>query len=147
MNKEFEAYYAKHVAWIFLIAALIPLTIAVILWKFSLDSCIGIVACLLTMGAMVYAFIVNIKKNGIAVEVADNVLILHKKEPVIIPIFDISKVSISDGGGSFDLSVRTCSDKYSMHCFIKQERKKKKEFVRLMESKGVKVNTFDNSAV
>ena len=78
-----------------------------------------------------------------AVEITNNKLILYKKHPIDIPIEDVLRISIHDGNGSFDILVKTSSQKYSMHCFIKEQRKKKDEFITLLKDKVVKVVTFD----
>ena len=72
----------------------------------------------------------------------DNKFFLYKRQPVEIPIEDIFKISIHDGDGSFDILVKTSSQKYSMHCFIKEQRKKKNELIFLLKIKGIKVDTF-----
>ena len=72
-----------------------------------------------------------------------NKLILYKKHLIEIPIEDILKISIHDGDGSFDISIKTQTQKLSMHCFIKEQRKKKDEFITLLKNKGVEVVTFD----
>ncbi len=145
MKKEFEAYYAKGYAWIF--AALILLFLFGII-MFSIFwipniSLVFILTSSLVSFIFAYLFVITIRKNGVAVQVTDNKLILFKKELVEIPIEDIIKISIHDGDGSFDVSIKTHSEKYSMHCFIKEQRKKKDEFITLLKNKGVKVVTFD----
>ena len=90
-------------------------------------------------------FVVTIRKDGIAVQVADDKLILYKKELIEIPICDITKISIHDGDGSFDISIKARTRKYSMHCFIKEQRKKKNELISLLKDKGILVNTFDST--
>ena len=73
----------------------------------------------------------------------DNKLILYKKHLIENPIKDILKISIHDGDGSFDISIKTQTQKYSMHCFIKEQRKKKDELIALLKDKGIRVDTID----
>ena len=90
-----------------------------------------------------YVFAITIRKDGVAIEITDNKLILYKKHPIEIPIKDILKILIHDGDGSFDISIKTPTQKFSMHCFIKEQRKKKDEFITLLKGKDIKVVTFD----
>ena len=73
----------------------------------------------------------------------DKVVSSHygRKHIIQIPIRNILTVSIHDGDGSFDISVTTPTQKFSMHCFIKEQRKKKDEIVFLLKSKGIRVKT------
>ena len=105
-------------------------------------SLIAIVSLSIASAVFAYVFVITIRKDGVAVQIADNKLILYKKHLIEIPIKDILTVSIHDGDGSFDISVITSSRKYSMHCFIKEQRKKKNELIFLLKIKGIKVDTF-----
>jgi len=145
MKKEFEAYYSKAYAWIFAVLILLCLFGIVMLsvfWIFNV-SLIAIVTLSIISLILSYIFAITIRKDGVAVQITDNKLILYKKHLIEIPIEDILKISIHDGDGSFDVSVKTQTKKYSMHCFIKEQRKKKDEFITLLKNKGVKVVTFD----
>lgn len=145
MKKEFEAYYSKAYAWIF--AILIPLfgsgiVMLSISWIPNV-SLIAIVTLLIASLVCAYMFMVTILKDGAAIQITDNKLILYKKHTIEIPIEDILKISIHDGDGSFDISIKTPIKKFSMHCFIKEQRKKKDELIALLKSKGIKADTFD----
>lgn len=149
MKKEFEAYYSKHYAWIFFSLAVIFIIATALLWMFWIDgvSLTFVIICPIVAAIMLFVFAATIKKDGVAVEIAENKLILHKKEFVEIPLIDILKISIRDGDGSFDISIKTLATKYSMHCFIKEQRQKKDQLMALLKSKGIKVVTFDLSGV
>ena len=145
MKNEFEAYYSKAYAWIFAILMLLSLFGIV---KFSVFwipnvSLIAIVTLSIISVVLAYVFVITIQKDGVAVQITDNKLFLYKKHLVEIPIEDILKVSLHDGDGSFDISIKTPTQKFSMHCFIKEQRKKKDELITLLKDKGVKVVTFD----
>ena len=144
MKKEFEAYYSKAYAWIFAVLMLLSLFGIVMLSIFWISnvSLIAIVSLSITSVVLTYVFVITIRKDGVAVQIADNKLILYKKHIIEIPIKDILRVSIHDGDGSFDISVETSTQKFSMHCFIKEQRKKKNELIFLLEIKGIKVDTF-----
>lgn len=145
MKKEFEAYYSRGYAWIFFSFAVMFLIAVVLLSVFWIDdiSLIFIIACSMVTVSMILSFAAIIKKDGVAVEVTDNKLILHKKECVEIFLFDIRKILIYDRDGSFDISVKTTHRKYRMHCFIKEQRKKKDQLIKLLRGKGIKVDTFE----
>ena len=149
MKKEYEAYYSRAYAWIFIFLILLSICgiiIFSIFWQPDLSLRFIIilsVACLL----LAVCFFGTIRKDGVAVQVIDNQLILYKKEFIRIPIEDIITISIHDGDGSFDISLKTHTKRYSMHCFIKEQRKKKDEFISLLKSKGIKVITFDSSGI
>ena len=106
-------------------------------------SLIAIVILSIILVVLAYVFVITIRKAGVAVQITDNKLILYKKHLIEIPIKDILTISIHDGDGSFDILIKTSSQKYSMHCFIKEQRKKKDEFITLLKNEGVKVVTFD----
>ena len=145
MKKEFEAYYSKAYAWIFAVLILLLLFGIVMLSVFWISnfSLVAIVTLSIISVVLAYVFAITIRKDGVAVEITDNKLILYKKHLVEIPIEDILKISIHDGDGSFDISIKTQMQKLSMHCFIKEQRKKKDEFITLLKNKGVEVVTFD----
>ena len=145
MKKEFEAYYSKAYAWIFAVLMLLSLFGIVMFSIFWISnvSLIAIVTLSIISVVLAYVFVITIRKDGVAIEIIDNKLILYKKHPIEISIKDILKTSIYDGDGSFDISIKTPTQKFSMHCFIKEQRKKKDEFITLLKGKGVKVVTFD----
>lgn len=145
MKKEFEAYYSKAYAWIFAVLVLLLLFAIAILSIFWIPiiSLIAIVALSIISVGLAFVFVTTILKDGVAVQITDNKLILYKKHLIEIPIKDILKISIHDGDGSFDILVKTSTQKYSMHCFIKEQRKKKRELIALLEDKGIRVDTFD----
>ena len=145
MKKEFEAYYSKAYAWIFAVLMLLSLFGIVMLSIFWISnlSLIFIITLSVISLVLAYVFVITIRKDGVAVQITDNKLFLYKKHLVEILIEDILKVSLHDGDGSFDVLIKTSSQKYSMHCFIKEQRKKKDEFITLLKDKGVKVVTFD----
>ena len=145
MKKEFEAYYSKAYAWIFAVLMLLSLFGIVMFSIFWISnvSFIAIVTLSIISLVFAYVFVITIRKDSVAIEITDNKLILYKKHPIEISIKDILKISIHDGDGSFDISIKTPTQKFSMHCFIKEQRKKKDEFITLLKGKGVKVVTFD----
>ena len=145
MKKEFEAYYSKAYAWIFAILMLLSLFGIVMFSVFWISniSFIAIVTLSIISLVFAYVFAITIRKDGVAIEITDNKLILYKKHPIEIPIKDILTISIHDGDGSFDILIKTSSQKYSLHCFIKEQRKKKDELIVLLKNKGIKVHTFD----
>ena len=148
MQKQFEAHYSKHYAWMFLVMAVIipaALILSVIFWPdtflwMRILLSIGFVTVMLVM------FFTTIRKDGIAIEVTDGKLILHKKIPIEIPLPEITQITMNDGNGSFDMTVKTPASKYSMHCFVKEQRKKKDQFIVLMKNEGIRLITFDYSA-
>ena len=145
MKKEFEAYYSKAYAWIFAVLMLLSLFGIVMFSVFWISNVSFIAIVTLSIISLVFAcvFAITIRKDGVAIEITDNKLILYKRHPIEIPIKDRLTISIHDGDGSFDILVKTSSQKFSMHCFIKEQRKKKNEFITLLKGKGVKVVTFD----
>ena len=144
MKKEFEAYYSKAYAWIFAVLLLLFIFAIVMFSVFWISnlSLIFIVTLSVVSVVLAYVFVITIRKDGVAVQITDSSLILYKKHLIEIPIKDILTISIHDGDGSFDILIKTSSQKYSMHCFIKEQRKKKNELIFLLEIKGIKVDTF-----
>ena len=146
MKKEFEAYYSKAYAWIFAVLILLFLFGIVmfsIFWIPDLSLWFIITLSIVSL-IFVYMFVITIRKDGVAVQITNDKLILYKKELIEIPIEDILSVSIYDGDGSFDFSVKTPTQKYSMHCFIKQQRKKKTELIVFLRNQGVKVYAYNS---
>ena len=145
MKNEFEAYYSKAYAYVFVVLILLLLFGIVmfsIFWISNL-SLIFIVTLSVVSVVLAYVFVITIRKDGVAVQITDSNLILYKKHLIEIPIKDILTISIHDGDGSFDILIKASSQKYSMHCFIKEQRKKKDELIVLLKNKGIKVDTFD----
>ena len=147
MKKEFEAYYSKAFAWIFAVLILVLLFAIVMFSVFWIPnvSLIAILTLTIISAVFAYVFVITIRKDGVAVQIADNKLILYKKHIIEIPIRNILTVTFHVGNGSFDISVKTPTQKISMHCFIKEQRKKKDELIVLLKDKGIKVHTFDIS--
>ena len=147
MKKDFEAYYSKHYAWMFLVAAVIlpaALVLSIVFWPETFAWGRILLAIVFTTTMMIM-FIITIQKNGIAIEVTDGKLILHKKTTVEIPLTDITQITMNDGNGSFDMSIKTPTQKHRMHCFIKEQRKKKDQFIALLKDNGIRLITFDHS--
>ena len=149
MKNEFEAYYSKAYAYVFVVLILLLLFGVVMFSIFWISnvSLIAIVTLSIISVVLAYVFVLTIRKDGVAVEISNNKLILYKKHLIEIPIKNILTISIHDGDGSFDILVKTSSQKYSMHCFIKEQRKKKEELIVLLKNKGIKVDTFDINRV
>ena len=145
MKKEFEAYYSKAYAWIFAVLLLLFIFAIVMFSVFWISnvSFIAIVTLSIISLVFAYVFAITIRKDGVAVQITNNKLILYKKHLIEIPIKNILTISIHDGDGSFDISIKTPTQKFSMHCFIKEQRKKKDELIVLLKNKGIKVDTFD----
>ena len=147
MDKQFEAHYSKHYAWMFLVMAVIipaALILSVIFWPDTLFW-MRILLSIALVTVMLVMFFITIQKDGIAIEVTDGKLILHKKTPIEIPLTDIIQVTMNDGNGSFDITVKTKDGKHSMHCFIKEQRKKKDQLITLLKNEGIRLITFDYS--
>ena len=145
MKTEFEAYYSRTYAWIFATLILLSLFGIVMFSVFWISNLSLIAIVTLSIISLVFAcvFVITIRQDGVAVQITDSKLILYKKQLVEISIEDIIKISIHDGDGSFDISIQTQTRKYSMHCFIKEQRKKKGELIAFLKGKGIRVNTFD----
>ena len=137
MKNEFEAYYSKAYAYVFVVLILLLLFGIVMFSIFWIPNVSLIAIVTLSIISLVLAY----------VQITDNKLFLYKKHLVEIPIKDILTISIHDGDGSFDVLIKTSSQKYSMHCFIKEQRKKKDEFITLLKDKGIKVVTFNVGGV
>ena len=139
MKKDFEAYHSNAWGIILLSIAIMFLIIGFIFYH------IEGVFLFLEFTSLVF-FLVSLfglRNKGIAVEITDDNLILHKKKIVEISIYDILEVSLHDGYGSFDITIMTSCEKHSMHCFIKNKISKNQELIRLLKSKGIRVNTYD----
>lgn len=88
-------------------------------------------------------FVKTKSQTGIAVEIIDDILILHKKEIISITVKDIQRIDVHDADGSLDILVKTADKKYSMHCFIKEQRQKKALFIDYLKNNNVKLKTYD----
>ena len=147
VEKRFEAHYPKHPAWMFLVMAVIiptALILSVIFWPNKLIWT-RILLSIALVTVMLVMFFTTIQKDGIAIEVTDGKLILHKKTPIEIPLADIIQATMNDGSGSFDMTVKTKDGKHSMHCFIKEQLKKKDQLMTLLKNEGISLITFDYS--
>ena len=144
MKIEFEAYYSKAYAWIFAVLLMLFISAIVMFSVFWIPnlSLIFIITLSVISLVLAYMFVITIRKDGVAIEIRDNKFFLYKRQPVEIPIEDIFKISIHDGDGSFDISIKTITQTYRMHCFIKKQRKKKDEIIAILKHKGIKVVTF-----
>lgn len=145
MNKQFEAYYSPSWAWFWLILAIIfsmGIALFSILWLdyISITFITAFSVCVL---AFLLMFIKTKKQTGIAVEIIDDILILHKKETISIPLKEIKKINIHDADGSFDITIKSAENKVSLHCFIQNQRQKKRLLIDLLKSKDVNVLTYD----
>ena len=145
VKKQFEAYYSEYWAWFwFSLAIVFCVNIAVfsVWWLETISSTFIIVS---SICAIVF-FLMSVKtkrETGVAVEIIDDILILHKKEIISIPIEDIQRIDVHNADGSFDILVNTANNKYSMHCFIKEQRQKKTLFIDYLKSKNIKLKTYD----
>ena len=145
MNKQYEAYYSPSWAWLWLIAAILfamGIALCSILWS-GFGSILVIIAFSVCVLVSFLMFLKTKNQKGIAVEIADDILILHKKETLSIPLKEIKGIHIHDGDGSFDILVKTIEKKVSLHCFIQDQRQKKRILIDLLKKKGVHVSTYD----
>lgn len=145
MKKQFEAFYSEYWAWFWFslcIVFLVQIAIFAIWWieSVSLSFILVLSVCAIAFFIM---FVKTKSQTGIAVEIVDDILILHKKEIVSIPVKDIQRIDVHDADGSFDIIVKTASKKYSMHCFIREQRQKKVLFIDYLKNNNVKVETYD----
>lgn len=145
MKKEFEAHYAKGYAWIFAILILLFLFGILMFSIFWIPELSPMAIIIFSIISLIFAFpfVITIRKDGVAVQIVDDKLILYKKELIELLICDIVKIKINDGADSFDISIKTQTQRYSMHCFIKEQRKKKDELITLLKKKGVQVILVD----
>ena len=82
-----------------------------------LSFALSLTACgTLSIISLVFAYVcaITIRKDGVAIEIMDNKLILYKKHPIEISIKDILKISIHDGDGSFDISIKTPTQNFTV---------------------------------
>ena len=150
MNKEFEAYYYPEQAVIFLVAAIVIfalptvslLGMAILMPAFLVWYVIAEILCIGGASVLLYVYQSMRSQKGIAVEIVDDRLFFHKKTPVCVPMSEIKAISIHDGYGSFDLTVKTAVKKYSIHCLVHEEQKKKREIIDLFKKRGIEVQTF-----
>lgn len=111
MKNEFEAYYSKAYAYVFVVLILLLLFGIVMLSIFWIPnvSLIAILTLAIISAVFAYVFVITIRKDGVAVQITDNKLILYKKHLIEISIKDILTISIHDGDGSFDILIKTSS--------------------------------------
>ena len=145
--KEFQAFYSKAYSAVFLIASIMVALLSVGSTFLGNGAEIWVLTAVTAALAILFfcLFTVNVRKSGVAVEVRDGKLVFHKKKRVEIPLKDITKVSMNVGFGSFDISVKTKTQRFSMHCFIKQDMAKKNQLRSLFESEDIHVSTYTNS--
>lgn len=145
MQKQFEAYYSEYWAWFWMFLSMVfCVQIAVFsFWWMGTVSLIFIIVSSICAIIFLLMFVKTKSQTGIAVEIIDNILIFHKKETISIPIKDIQRIDIHDADGSFDITVKTTSKRYSMHCFIKEQRKKKAMLIDYLKSNNIKLKTYD----
>ncbi len=145
MKKQFEAYYSEYWAWFCLLLSIIFCVIiaAFSIWWIDSISLIFIIVSSICAITFLIMFVKTKSQTGIAVEIIDDILILHKKETASIPIKDIQRIDVHNADGSFDILVKTASKKYSMHCFIKEQRQKKALFIDYLKNNNIKLKTYD----
>ena len=145
MKKQFEAYYSPRWAWFwFFLAVVFCVNIAVFsIWWLETISLTFIIVSSICAIVFFLVFIKTKRETGIAVEIIDDILILHKKESISIPIKDIQRIDVHNADGSFDILVKTANNKYAMHCFIKDQRQKKTLFIDYLKSNNIKLITYD----
>ena len=137
MNIDFQAYYNTKATKIFLIISIIcfVLAIADIIFLGGIMAA-GLILCGVVL---IFIFLLFRKKKGVAVEVVDDVLKFYYHELIEIPLADILFCKVNTSHGSFDVIVQTKTDEYGIHCLIQDQWNKKREFIELMERKGVSV--------
>lgn len=144
--KSFEAYYSRLYSCVLLISCCAVALMASFMYAYLPDAenekWHSIAVCTALAIFLLFMFIVNVRKSGIAVEICDQKLILHKKNKVEIPLNTITWVRLRRSMGSFDLYVKTADARYSMHCFIKQDLEKKYKLINILEGRGIKVYAF-----
>ena len=145
MKKQFEAYYSEYWAWFwFSLSIIFCVNIAVFsVWWLETISLTFIIVSSICAIVFFLMFVKTKRETGVAVEIIDDILILHKKEIISIPIEDIQRIDVHNADGSFDILVKTANNKYSMHCFIKEQRQKKTLFIDYLKSKNIKLKTYD----
>ena len=145
MRKQFEAYYSEYWAWFWLFLSIIfciNITIFSVWWLGTISLTFIIVSSICAI-VFFLMFVKTKSETGVAVEIIDDILILHKKEIISIPIEEVQRIDIHNADGSFDILVKTANNKYSMHCFIKEQRQKKTLFIDYLKSKNIKLKTYD----
>lgn len=147
--KEFEAYYSKRGAWIFAFLGIIVFCVMIACLIFWVPDVSWIYISIFSVIflVLVCVFIIAVRKCGVAVQVSDGKLVLYKKEKVEIALDEIVKVSLFVGNGSFDMTIQTQERKYGVHCFIREQGKKKAELITLLKQAGIRVDTFDVSVL
>lgn len=142
MNIDFQAYYDTKASKILLIISIICFVLAIA----DIIFLGGIMAAGLILSGVVliFVFLLFHKKKGIAVEVVDDVLKFYYHESIEIPLADILYCKVGTRHGSFDVIVQTKTDEYGIHCLIQDQWNKAREFIELMERKGVSVRTMSS---
>lgn len=145
MKKQFEAYYSEYWAWFWLFLSIVFCVIITVfsVWYLETISLTFIIVSSICVIIFFLMFVKTKRETGIAVEIIDDILILHKKEITSIPIEDIQRIDVHNADGSFDILVKTANKKYSMHCFIKEQRQKKTLFIDYLKNNNIKVKTYD----
>lgn len=145
MKKQYEAYYSPKWAWLWLVLAIlfaIGIGLCAFFWNDEISLVFIILFSVLCL-VFLYMCIKTKREKGVAIEIIDDILILHKKEIVSIPLNKIFKINIHNATGSFDIIVETFDKKVSLHCFVKDEREKKRELIDFLKSKNIKFSTYD----
>ncbi|MDO4743476.1 MAG: hypothetical protein Q4B04_05530 [bacterium] len=145
MKKQYEAYYSEYWAWFWLFLSIVFCVIITVfsVWYLETISLTFIIVSSICVIIFFLMFVKTKRETGIAVEIIDDILILHKKETISIPIKDIQRIDVHNADGSFDILVKTANKKYSMHCFIKEQRQKKTLFIDYLKNNNIKVKTYD----
>ena len=88
MKKQFEAYYSEYWAWFwFLLSIIFCVIIAIFsIWWIESISLIFIIVSSVCAVIFLLMFIKTKSQTGIAVEIIDDILILHKKEIISIEL-------------------------------------------------------------
>lgn len=146
MERTFEAHYSKHGAWPFLAMAILFIVGIVLFSVFWVpDVSLGMIIVLFVCTVIfLWVFINTLKKEGVAVSVENGNIVLHKKEKITIPLTYVVKVTMSNAT-SLDLSVKHINGSCSLHCFIKDQRKKKQELIQILSDSGIEVVIVDTS--
>lgn len=145
MKKQFEAYYSEYWAWFWLSLCIVFL-LQIVIFSIWWNEAVSLIFILLSSVCTITFFIIFVKtknQTGIAVEIIDDVLILHKNKIISIPVKDIQRIDVHNADGSFDILVKTSTQKHSMHCFIKEQRQKKILFIDYLKNKNIKLKTYD----
>lgn len=82
---------------------------------------------------------------NVVIKIFDNKIYYYKrKSTYIFNIKEIKKIKINTNYGSFDTTVYTIDGvKKSFHFFIDHSNKKKREYIKYLRTKGIKVIEMD----